>query len=443
MVRDTIEEYPTVKDIEVALKKIGRIDTQEFIRDNSSLFIHTKSETNVANTGKHLFYDLDSLVKLKKELDGQNRKEKSTAFVVETPASLSELEGDLGDLKKDDEVFHEDSGLTITRTQRTDHELKVKVDYIHRKESNRNLLNAVDRSATFRMTDTHEDDIFKVTQDFYNADQFSAVKTFFEDWDRRRQINGDTKVARADIRLTEIGNMTDRVDFVDDFLDYEPGNWDTRNVCHLGVRQADSDDDGIEEISDGGAEEFEDLEDKSELEEQIDQQLSNISQLALDGDSLRSNPIVKKCLKNNFYFDSANIYCVDTDNAKGVEIQLKFKENGRNAFDLTIEQEYEVHDGDREDDDFSPSFRHKTRKEFRDAVVDLFSQYKNMPHLMKEAGESYGLEDLPEVGPTKADNFRDAGYDSVAKVLDASVEELAEVNEVGETTAKIILGEEA
>lgn len=435
MVQDLIEEYPTAKDVEVAMKKIGRLDSQEYLKDNKNLFIHTKSEKSVANTGKHLLYNLDNIVNLKKKLDGQNRKKKSTAFVVETSASLNELEGDLSSLKKDDEIFHEDSGLTIARTQRNDHEIEVKMDYIHRQEANRNLMDAVDRSATFKMTKTHEEDIFKVTQNFYNSDQFSSVKTFFEDWDRRRQRDGKSKVTRADIHLTEIGSMADRVDFFDEFLTYNPGSWDTRNVCHLGVRQADSDDDGIEEFD-----ESESPEEIDELEEQVEQQLSNITQLALDGNSLRTNPIVEKCLKKNFYFNSTKIYCVDLDNAKGVEISLRFKRNGRNAFDLSIENEYEVHDGEREGDTFSPHFRNKTRKEFRDTVVDLFSQYKNMPHLMKEAGESYGLEDLPEVGPTKAKSLEDSGYDSVAKVLGSTVEELAEVDKMGESTAKIILG---
>jgi hypothetical protein len=287
------------------------------------------------------------------------------------------------------------------------------------------------RNTSFRINETKEDDdVYKVTQTFHHADEFDAARNLFSQWDRRRRIDGDAGVTRTDIRIEAITPLEDRVDFFDDFLTYNPNNWDTRNVQHLGVRQAGNQEDNFEETTTGG----------DELEEQIDRQLSNISELALTGRSLRDNPIVEKCIENDFYFDIARIYCENTEEPKAAVIELKFKKQARNAFDLSITKEYEIEDGDPKRKSFGIPFRKKTRQEFRDAVVDLYGQYKDMEDLVNERGESFGFEDLPEVGPSIAESLQEAGYESVSEVLDADWEELdEEVSGVGESTAKAIL----
>lgn len=49
------------------------------------------------------------------------------------------------------------------------------------------------------------------------------------------------------------------------------------------------------------------------------------------------------------------------------------------------------------------------------------------------------LEDLPGVGPTIADKLREGGYPSVESIATASPVELAEIAEIGESTAKKII----
>ena len=51
---------------------------------------------------------------------------------------------------------------------------------------------------------------------------------------------------------------------------------------------------------------------------------------------------------------------------------------------------------------------------------------------------SNDLTDIPNVGPSRAETLRDAGYETKADVEDASKEELAEVNGIGATTAAAI-----
>jgi len=436
MRRNIIEEYPSVKDIEVVLKQeLGRLDAAEFLRDDKKLFVHTGEESEVAELGKNLFYDKSSLINLKKELDGRSRTEKSTAFIVESESSLNELEGDLNSLKEDDEVFNEDSDLKITGTQRDEHSVEVEVSYVHRQASNRTLQDSTDRTTSFEIHETEEDDnVYKVNQNFFHADEFDATKTLFNQWDRKRKIEGESGVSRADIRIEAISTLEDRVNLFDEFITYNPSSWDMRNVKHLGVRQSDSDEsDEIEEIDSGSS---------GDLEEQIDRQLSNIQELALNGKSLRENPIVEKCIEKNFYFDATRIYCENIEEARGVVIELKFKRRGRNAFDLSIKKEFELVEDGREREPFSPQFRNRTRNEFRDAIVDLFGQYKDMPNLVNERGESYSFTDLPGVGPQIAENLQDEGYETVSEVLDAEEDNLSQVDGIGESTAERILSVE-
>lgn len=432
MRRNIINAYPSVKDLEVILKhELDRKESQEFLRDSKKTFVHTNEASEVADIGKHLFFNRESLLRLKRDLSAQTRGQKSTAFVVESESNLDELEGDLSSLKHNDEVFDEDTDLRITDTQRDEHSVKVEVGYVHREIANRTLIDSESRNTSFKINETEEDDdVYKVTQTFHHADEFDAAKNLFSQWDRRRRIDGDPGVTRTDIRIEAITPLEDRVDFFDNFLTYHPNNWDTRNVQYLGVRHAGDRQDNFDETVTGG----------DELEEQIDRQLSNISELALTGRSLRDNPIVEKCIENDFYFDVARIYCENTEEPKGAVIELKFKRQGRNGFDLSITKEYQIEDGEPKRKSFGSPFRKKTREEFRNAVVDLYGQHKDMEDLVNERGESYSFEDLPDVGPTLAGNLQEAGYGTVSEILGADWEELNdEVDGVGESTAKKIL----
>lgn len=426
MRQQIIEEYPSVKDLEVVFKnKLGRKDAQTFLKDHQGLIIHSNSVSDVANVGSHILYDLQSLKQLKRKLSARNRNEKSTTFVLESPSTLDELEGDLKRRKQDAEVFEEDSGLTISGTKRSEDNLEVEISYTHRKENNRNLLDSRNRTTSFDIIDTKEDDIFRVNQSFFNADEFSAAKTLFGELDRRRQINGEDPVTRADVELEAISSLEDRVDFFDEFITYNPGDWDLRNVLHLGVRQEDEPDEGT------------DLETSGELEELIDSHLSKIKQLALTGQSVRENKIVEKCIENGFFFDSAKIYCENTDKAKGVDISLRFKQKGRNAFDLSITGEYELVSGGRNKKPFGLNLRKDTRHLFRDSVVDLYGKYKQMPELITEEGEAFRFQDLPDIGPTIEARLQEK-YDSVSEVIEADVQELERVDGIGPATAKKI-----
>lgn len=53
------------------------------------------------------------------------------------------------------------------------------------------------------------------------------------------------------------------------------------------------------------------------------------------------------------------------------------------------------------------------------------------------------LTDIPGIGPAIADNLRAAGFETADAVLNADVDELAEVDLIGESTADAILNGEA
>jgi hypothetical protein len=91
MRRNIIDAYPSVKDLEVILKhELDRKESQEFLRDSKKTFVHTNEASEVADIGKHLFFNRESLLRLKRDLSAQTRGQKSTAFVVESEANLDE-----------------------------------------------------------------------------------------------------------------------------------------------------------------------------------------------------------------------------------------------------------------------------------------------------------------------------------------------------------------
>ena len=49
------------------------------------------------------------------------------------------------------------------------------------------------------------------------------------------------------------------------------------------------------------------------------------------------------------------------------------------------------------------------------------------------------IEDLPGVGSTTADKFREAGYSTIESIATASYSDLAEAAEIGESTAKKVI----
>ncbi|MFP4218718.1 MAG: helix-hairpin-helix domain-containing protein [Salinarchaeum sp.] len=51
------------------------------------------------------------------------------------------------------------------------------------------------------------------------------------------------------------------------------------------------------------------------------------------------------------------------------------------------------------------------------------------------------LTTIPNIGPTRAKHLRAAGYETAADVLDASVDELQEIETIGRRSAEEILGE--
>ena len=60
----------------------------------------------------------------------------------------------------------------------------------------------------------------------------------------------------------------------------------------------------------------------------------------------------------------------------------------------------------------------------------------------KIAGESEELERIKRVGKQRAENLRDAGFNTIVDIRNADVEEISAINDIGENTAaKIIAGD--
>lgn len=415
-----MEEYPSDTDYRIFVEKeYGRDRGQEFLRDNKNFLVHTHTKSNVANIARRLLFGLEETEKLKEGILAKKNPEKSTALIFESEASEEELEADLSRAQSDEEEFDESKELSVSDTTHTEEGIEVELEYIHRQESQRNLMNANEKETSILIEETGEEDIWRVSQDYRMYDEFNAIKDFFEGWRKKRLASGEDSINMGDILLERL-SLEERVDFFNDILTSNPGNWRFDDAIKMGIRQGE--DDAIEEMFD----------DEDEFEDEIDENLRGITSAALSGEGLRTNGFVQKCIDNGYYFESGKLLFKNTDVAEEVEILIEFKKKPKETFDVSVENEYDSLEDGREETIFESDRRKEIRDTFRDLIIELYGQYVDMPNLIQEKTGIDELTEIDGVGESTAQNLREAGFESVRDVLEGDEESLLEVDDIGE-----------
>lgn len=423
----SMDEYPSVNDFRVFVEeKFKRDRTQRFLKRNKQFFVHAFRTEDVADITKYILFGYTDAEALKEGLLSQEGDgEVSTALTFKSDTSLGELSTDLERLKG--ETLDESSELQIVDTQQGDGEVNATVSYKHRRETQRNLLNSEDKIAKFDIETTGEEDVWMVSQDYYKNDEFRALKKTLDSIDQKRQEDDRPSINMGDITLDPL-TLENKVEFFNDLLTYNPGTWSFQTVLELGLQRGDDDNEIFEE------------EEKEDLQEQLDDRLVGINRAVLKGEGLRSNGFVQDCIDNNYFFNSALVRYENTDVAKVVELSVEFKQGGRQTFDICIEGEYELNgEGEREPDTFTPEFREGIRSQFRDAIINLYGRYVDMPGLIEEKHTPQSIGELHGVGPKLEEKLKDAGYDSVDDVRSASTDELREIKGIGEEMAESLV----
>jgi hypothetical protein len=273
---------------------------------------------------------------------------------------------------------------------------------------------------------TDEANVRTVKQNYEKIDEYNAVTSFFENWNSRRHDDDEENIRRYNISISRL-SLNDRIDMFYDVLSDDPGNWTLEDVLQMGIRQGEQEQ--IEEV-------FEEVEDEDDLREKLDENLEGITDAVLTGEGLQANGFVQKCRKNGYYFNSVKMYLDNSDVAEKVEILLEFKEGNRQTFDVSIEQGYEKIEDEVNETKFDPDRKAEIRDLFRDTVLDTFSEYLSPTQILEHELRNTELTDVTGVGETVVANLHSAGYDDIEAVRNASVDELQEVDKVGEETAK-------
>ncbi|QSG10563.1 Toprim domain and Zn-finger domain [Halapricum desulfuricans] len=420
----TMEEYPSDTDFRVFVEeKFGRDRTQDFLRSNKNFLVHANSTEDIANVTRRILFGYDESEHLKKGLLEQEQEEKATAFTFKTDDELDDLERELSRASSTERVFDENKNIKISDVTQTDHGFEVDIEYVYWRHAQRNLMDSQDKKASISVEQTGEDDVVKVNQDYRKYDELGAVQDFFDGWNQYRMENGNEPLDKGDIVLERL-RIEDRVDFFDDILSENPGNWRFDQAIKLGLRQGDAPEEMFDD-ADG------------DIEDRLDEELRGITNAVLTGEGLRGNDFVQQCISNGYYFKSGKLRFVNTDVAEQVEIAIEFKQEPRSSFDISIEQEYEtVEEGEREPTTFEETRRDEIRDTFRDLVIELYGQKVDLPDLIEERNTPQELTELPGVGETVAENLRDAGYDSVQDVYEADMDDLMEIQRIGESKAE-------
>jgi DNA uptake protein ComE-like DNA-binding protein len=424
----TMDEYPSAGDYrEIVEEFVGRDKMQSFLKSEKHFLLHTDTKKKVADVSRVILYGYGFTESLRKGALDYESETKSTAFTLHSEASNDDLLADLQSSKNDEEVFDEKRDLRVADATETEEGIEISLEYVNKRVGRRELIAEQDKQTSALIVNTDEANVRTVKQNYEKIDEYNAVTSFFENWNNRREDDDDEEnIRRYNISISRL-SLNDRIDMFYDVLSDDPGNWTLEDVLQMGIRQGEQEQ--IEEV-------FEEVEDEDDLREKLDENLEGITDAVLTGEGLQANGFVQKCRKNGYYFNSVKMYLDNSDVAEKVEILLEFKEGNRQTFDVSIEQGYEKIEDEVNETKFDPDRKAEIRDLFRDTVLDTFSEYLSPTQILEQELRNTELTDVTGVGETVVANLHSAGYDDIEAVRNASVDELQEVDKVGEETAK-------
>ena len=423
-----MDEYPSANDYrEIVEEFVGRDKMQTFLRDNKGFVVHSDTKKKVADVSRLVFYGHELTDELRKGALDYDAETKSTAFSLYSEASDEELLSDLQNARDDEKTFDDKKKLRVQDASETEDGLELTLEYKNKRIGRRELIAEDDRETSVVIVEADEENVRTVQQNYERIDEFNAVSSFFENWNKRRKENEDDEVKRYNIALRRLP-LQERISLFDDLLSYNPGNWILDDVLQIGIKQG-------EQITDI----FEDVDDEEDLKEELDDNLEGITDAVLTGEGLQANGFVQKCRSNGYYFKSARLYYDNTDVAEKVEVLIEFKEGNRRSFDVSVEQGYEKKESEVNRTSFDSSREKDIRDQFRQMVIDAFGNYLKPSEMREHDVENTKLTDIAGVSDGLAATLNENGYDSIDDVREASVEELQKIDGIGETTAERLI----
>lgn len=160
-----MDEYPSDSDYRIFVEeRFGRNKTQKFLKQRKNFLVYTHTKSDVANITRRILFGLEDAEHLKEGLLSQNQPEKSTALTFKSDATDEELSADLSRAQANETVFNENKRLRVSDTTHSEDGLEVELEYIHRRESQRALMDSNDKTTTITIENTGEEDVRKVSQ---------------------------------------------------------------------------------------------------------------------------------------------------------------------------------------------------------------------------------------------------------------------------------------
>jgi hypothetical protein len=430
-----MREYPSDQDYKsIVQEKYGRDKAQTFFRKHSHVLIHSGETEDLANVTRRMFLGYDQTTTLKKEVLEKDKRKKLTAFVFETEADEEDLIDDLDSSINRGYQFNESKELEVQSVTRNENGFDINLQYEDRNPSRRPLQNTQNRSVTVSLNKTDQDDVWEGTQEYRYIDEYNAVHDFFDDWETKRMQERKSSIKKVEFNLETI-SPEDSVEMFNSFLQEPPSEWRFQQVLELGIKQIGDDRDQVQEDEAT-------YEDEEEIEGQLDEELRGITDAVFKGTSLRENKFVQNCLDSGFYFNSVIARFDDLDSTDSMDLELKFKQNPRPSFNLSIVDELERRDDGYEDGSLGPDKRDETRELFRKSIIDLYADYADREALIQDEYGANQLKDLNGITDNNIDQLHDIGIQSPKELFDADPKKLvAEVDNIGESRAEDFTGQ--
>lgn len=342
-------DYPSDYEYGKLIKDyVGLEKTQDLLQDNHNLLVCTYKSDMIADRARRLFFGYEDFKYLQNEAFDRDTTTKSSAFFIETEATMDDLEADLRERQRTQEP-HGEKDTKVRDISIDEDTINVKLDFTIERAGKTQALDRQQRSTEIEIRELDTESA-TATQEFEMVNEEKAVDDFLTAWDRDRRDNDEHPLHRENVTLSNL-SLDNKIELGEDLINQNLDRWRRENVEGLDVKRDES------------------------VQEEPVPELEGINEAGLSGNRLDTNDFVRLSKENGYYFTLIEVRYQHKTEARQTVVRIEFKESRRETFEVSIVSEYEEIDDTMEKANFGMQERRRIREEFRESVLEFYRDY--------------------------------------------------------------------
>ncbi|WP_434521861.1 hypothetical protein [Halorubrum sp. AS12] len=349
-------QYPADREFEKIIDDYLSMDAiLDHHKTQRGLLTCSRSRETIREFSRRVLFGYDSFKYLQKEALDSDTTTKSSAFRWSSEADAKELLADLKEKKRTQTAYGEKEVHVRDLSENGD-DLELQLEFTIEKRGKLQGLARHRKSTSITIQDFNSDKKSIAIHEYDKVNKETAIREFIDGWNQDRMEDDKEGVTREPIALTQLSHRK-KVELLRDLMKVETDNWTRKNV------------EGVQVLRDetvGGEDETEEL----------DTELEGIRNAVLSGQRLDTNDFVQKCEENGYYLSKLEIRYEHKSVARRAVIEIDFKEERRETFEVSVNKTLINSDSGWVTDDFSMTDRREIREEFRQVVLEKFDEHQ-------------------------------------------------------------------